>query len=183
MSKNTAKSKPIIKELDYFIETALPESSQLSFAKEITFKLIPAIAIAFFAVYLIIFDRHFNDLSLNPVYSFVYILGLFLYGVYLINANQLYKTVLKQIYVICIFSGGMYLILTTKEYWSLPMDIYSSYLYMFSLFAVVLADTFYLIDYAYSTPRYSGKLFENKDFQNSSIQSDLVTKLDKFSQA
>ena len=154
------QSQQIVDEIDRTIATIAVSEARLTFAKEIIFKLLPAIAIVSLIVYLTIFDRHFERLPIDPIFTFVYLIGLYVYGIYL---NVSFSgTVYKLIYGISIVGGGTYLILTTKEYWVLPDNNYLSFLYIFTLFLVVLADSFYIIDYIYLTPRYADKtLFKN----------------------
>lgn len=155
----SSELQPITDKLDKIIAIAVPKP-RLTFAREIIFKLLPAIAIASLAVYLTIFDRHFERLSINPIFTIIYLMGLYIYGICL---NISFKgTVYKLFYGIFIVFGGMYLILTTKEYWVLPNNIYLSFLYISTLFLVVLADSLYIIDCVYLTPRYADQtLFQN----------------------
>ena len=171
MLKNQPKTKLIIEELDSIIDTAIEKSQQLTLAKEIIFKLLPATAIALLAVYLIIFNRQFGNLPLNLISSAVCIFGLVLYGTF-INVNSPYKTVLKFIYGVLILTSGIYLLLTVKEFWVLPDRSYLSFLYIFTVFIVVLADTFYLVDYIYLTPRYAEQTFfrNNRDLVAANLE-------------
>lgn len=141
----------LIKKLDRLIATALPKSQQLSFAKEIAFKLIPAIAIALSTTYLIVCERDFLILSANLSASIAYFISMIALATYIyFNRNQ---KILRHIQVIPTILGCIWF-LTQSGKIQLPTNSFLSLLCMANLFISILAINLLFIDNIYYASRY-----------------------------
>ena len=166
-------SQQVVNQLDEIIVTARSRYQELSFNKEIILKLISAMAIAILVEYLLIGDKSNWIVPLSPSLLIAYLIGLLLFGNYVIGKPK--SIALRLIQSIAVGIYGIYTLAILDNPWNLAQSQYLNILYLISLFCIAVAELFYLANYGYPTPNYVDRdLYENHE--------DLVTeRLSEFS--
>lgn len=173
LSNRRLSKMAIYNRLNEIIAIALPKSKQLTFVKEIIFKLILAVAIACLTTYLILFDRHSWSLSatINLKASIIYFIGMLALGVYIYINRE--KKVIRHIHSIAMVAGCIWFLLQPGKV-ELPTNLFLSLLCIANLFVSTLTIIFSLIDNAYITFRH----LERFSFDN--YRYLIIEKLTKF---
>ena len=144
--------RQIIKKLDEIIDIARSESSQLSVAKEIILKLVPAIATSALITYLNLFSQHSWDMPTNIVAIFVYFITVPAMGIYVHTSRK--RKIAKYIYTAAMIGGCVWLFVHPKAF-LLPKNIFLCLLCVASIFISAMAVVFFLIDSIYTAHRNS----------------------------
>ena len=153
------KLQQIVKKLDEII--AMSRSPELSFSKEVMFKLISAIAIAILVEYLLIGDKSNSIVPLNWYIAGVYFFSLILYDYYCVRTHPRNNT-LKLIESIGAIIYGTYVLALIGNPWNLSQNPNLNTLYFVALFFLAVGQLFYLVNYGYRTPIYATiNLFRN----------------------
>ena len=156
------RSQQVVDKLDEIIVTAKSSSQELSFSKEVILKLISAMAIAILVEHLLISDKSNWIVPLNSSLLIAYLIGLILFGNYVIGKPR--SIALRLIQSIAVAIYGIYTLGVLDNPWNLAQSQYLNILYFISLFCLAVAELFYLANYGYPTPDYVDRdLYENHE--------------------
>lgn len=161
MSKKitNGRTKLIIKDLDSIIDTAISKSQQLTLARETTFKLLPATAIAFLVTYLVFFTQYTGNVSINLAVSVIYCFSMLVFPIYICVKKK--NKVIRHIYAMTTILGFTWLLLHLGKV-SVAIDSTKGFLYVAASFVSTFAIISSLINSVYPTPRYSNRfLFDD----------------------